>query len=161
MWVRSSCWSPLPSSPARSQLSGGRGDAQSSNHNLLSIEVPCSGARPFVLPDVPDPSLGPGAGFGTGQRYLKRVLYGNTAPFVAADFLFEMVLDYGELGEILAPAEASQAFSSTKAAVGFTRKIAGMASYLRPVNCSASPVRTACSGACKSSRISTVMAGSS
>jgi len=35
----------------------------------------------------------------TGQRYLKRVLYGNAAPDVAGDFLFELVFDYGEHAE--------------------------------------------------------------
>lgn len=32
----------------------------------------------------------------TAQRYLKRVRYGNSTPGQAADFLFEMVFDYGE-----------------------------------------------------------------
>jgi RHS repeat-associated protein len=32
------------------------------------------------------------------QRYLKRVRYGNREPGTAADFLFEVVLDYGEHG---------------------------------------------------------------
>ena len=32
----------------------------------------------------------------TAQRYLKRVLYCNAAPFVAGDFLMELVFDYGE-----------------------------------------------------------------
>ncbi|RYZ01717.1 MAG: toxin, partial [Myxococcales bacterium] len=32
----------------------------------------------------------------TAQKYLKRVFYGNAAPEVAADFLFELVFDYGE-----------------------------------------------------------------
>jgi RHS repeat-associated protein len=32
----------------------------------------------------------------TSQRYLKRVLYCNAAPFVAGDFLMELVFDYGE-----------------------------------------------------------------
>lgn len=30
------------------------------------------------------------------QRYLKRILYGNEAPDVAGDFLFEVLFDYGE-----------------------------------------------------------------
>lgn len=33
------------------------------------------------------------------QRYLKRIKYGNQTPFVAGDWLFEVVLDYGEHGE--------------------------------------------------------------
>ena len=33
------------------------------------------------------------------QRYLRRVYYGNEAPGVAADWLFEVLLDYGELAE--------------------------------------------------------------
>ncbi|WP_437635618.1 SpvB/TcaC N-terminal domain-containing protein [Sorangium sp. So ce854] len=32
----------------------------------------------------------------TAQRYLKRVRYCNAAPFVASDFMMEMVFDYGE-----------------------------------------------------------------
>lgn len=40
---------------------------------------------------------GPAPSFrASAQRYLKRVLYGNSEPDVAADFLFEMVFDYGE-----------------------------------------------------------------
>lgn len=30
------------------------------------------------------------------QRHLKRILYGNAVPFVASDFVFEVVLDYGD-----------------------------------------------------------------
>ena len=42
----------------------------------------------------------------TAQRCLKRVLYANFAPGVAADFLFEMVFDYGEhQGPTPTPAE--------------------------------------------------------
>ncbi|PRQ09355.1 SpvB/TcaC N-terminal domain-containing protein [Enhygromyxa salina] len=32
------------------------------------------------------------------QRYLKRIKYGNAAPFVAGGWMFEVVLDYGEHG---------------------------------------------------------------
>ena len=34
------------------------------------------------------------------NRYLKRIRYGNRTPFVADDFLFEVVFDYGEHGEL-------------------------------------------------------------
>jgi RHS repeat-associated protein len=37
-----------------------------------------------------------GAFTATAQRYLKRVLYTNSTPFVADDFLMELVFDYGE-----------------------------------------------------------------
>ncbi|PRQ08098.1 SpvB/TcaC N-terminal domain-containing protein [Enhygromyxa salina] len=33
-----------------------------------------------------------------GQRYLSRIKYGNATPNVASDWLFEVVLDYGEFG---------------------------------------------------------------
>jgi RHS repeat-associated protein len=47
------------------------------------------------------------AGPGFAQRYLKRVQYGNRAPGVAGDWLFELVLDYGEHdAETPTPAEA-------------------------------------------------------
>jgi Salmonella virulence plasmid 65kDa B protein/Insecticide toxin TcdB middle/N-terminal region/Insecticide toxin TcdB middle/C-terminal region len=43
----------------------------------------------------------------TSQRYLKRISYGNRQPFVAADFMFQLVLDYGEhLGSLPTPNEA-------------------------------------------------------
>jgi hypothetical protein len=35
-------------------------------------------------------------GTGLGQRYLKRILYANRAPDVAADGCFEIVFDYGD-----------------------------------------------------------------
>src|SRR5690606_18521010 len=41
----------------------------------------------------------------TAQKYLKRVLYGNKEPFEAADFLFELVFDYGEHDEQATPEE--------------------------------------------------------
>src|SRR5690606_32921314 len=41
----------------------------------------------------------------TAQKYLKRVRYGNKEPFAAADFLFELVFDYGEHGEQATPDE--------------------------------------------------------
>src|SRR5690606_33353216 len=34
----------------------------------------------------------------TAQRYIKRIHYGNAAPDVASDWLFEVVFDYGEHG---------------------------------------------------------------
>src|SRR5690606_27834885 len=36
----------------------------------------------------------------SGGSYLKRVRYGNAAPGVAADWMFEVVFDYGEHGSI-------------------------------------------------------------
>ncbi|HKY35449.1 MAG TPA: SpvB/TcaC N-terminal domain-containing protein, partial [Polyangiaceae bacterium] len=42
----------------------------------------------------------------TAQRYLKRVLYCNAAPFVAGDFLLELVFDYGDHAAQPTPAEA-------------------------------------------------------
>src|SRR5690606_13378050 len=34
----------------------------------------------------------------TAQRYIKRIHYGNAAPDVAGNWLFEVVFDYGEHG---------------------------------------------------------------
>jgi RHS repeat-associated protein len=39
----------------------------------------------------------------TAQRYLKRVVYGNRVPFVADGWLFEVLFDYGEHADLLAP----------------------------------------------------------
>ncbi len=40
---------------------------------------------------------------GLPQRYLKRIRYGNRTPWVAEDFAFEVVFDYGEHGALPAP----------------------------------------------------------
>ncbi|WP_441291587.1 SpvB/TcaC N-terminal domain-containing protein [Sorangium sp. KYC3313] len=50
----------------------------------------------------------------TAQRYLKRVRYCNAAPFVASDFMMEMVFDYGEH----APAETTTTAVPTPADTG-------------------------------------------
>ncbi len=42
------------------------------------------------------------------QRYLKRIVYGNVEPFVADEFAFEVVFDYGEHG-VLPPADVEEA----------------------------------------------------
>src|SRR6185369_13856419 len=43
----------------------------------------------------------------TAQKYLKRVLYGNAAPNVDGDYLFELVFDYGEHAALPDPIGAS------------------------------------------------------
>ncbi|WP_280524076.1 SpvB/TcaC N-terminal domain-containing protein, partial [Enhygromyxa salina] len=55
--------------------------------DLAGVDVNATEERPR-LADTP----------GQAQRYLKRIKYGNATPFVAAGWLFEVVLDYGEHG---------------------------------------------------------------